>query len=144
MKQNMIAFVALLTMATFAGVAMAQTPAKPTAPGVTDKPSVSTAEKPKTEGPKVEKKEAPKAIRVSGTVVAYEVGKMIKVKGKDKEMAFELTGDTRVKGEIREGAKVTVRYKKEGDKRVATAITMASEKKVKEKKPTPAPAEKKS
>jgi len=143
MKKNVIAFVALLTMATFAGVSMAQTPAKPTAPTGTDKPSVSTTEKPKTEAPKVEKKETPKAIRVSGTVAAYETGKMIKVKGKDKEMAFDLTGDTRVKGDVKDGAKVTVMYKKEGDKMVATAITVVAKKKVEEKKPTPAPAEKK-
>ena len=144
MKQNMIAFVALLTLATFAGVVMAQTSAKPTASAVTDKPSVSAAEKPKTEGTKVEKKEAPKAIRVSGIVAAYEAGKMIKVKGKDKEMTFDLTGDTRVKGDVKDGTKVTVMYKKEGDKMVATAITVVAEKKVEEKKPTPAPAEKKS
>ena len=144
MKQNMIAFVALLTLATFAGVVIAQTPAKPTASAVTDKPSVSAAEKPKTEGPKVEKKEAPKAIRFSGIVAAYEAGKMIKVKDKDQEMAFDLTGDTKVKGEIKDGAKVTVVYKKEGDKMVATAITVVAEKKVEEKKPTSTPAEKKS
>jgi len=143
-KQNMIAFVALLTLATFAGVVMAQTSAKPTASAVTGKPSVSAAEKPKTEGTKVEKKEAPKAIRVSGIVAAYEAGKMIKVKGKDKEMAFDLTGDTRVKGDVKDGAKVTVMYKKEGDKMVATAITVVAKKKVEEKKPAPAPAEKKS
>jgi hypothetical protein len=144
MKQNMIAFVALLTLATFAGVVMAQTPVKPTASAVTDKPSVSAAEKPKTEGPKVEKKEAPKVIRFSGIVAAYEAGKVIKVKGKEKERAFDLTGDTRVKGDVKDGAKVTVMYKKEGDKTVATAITVVAEKKVEEKKPTPAPAEKKS
>jgi len=144
MKQNMIAFVALLTLATFAGVVMAQTPAKPTASAVTDKPSVSAVEKPKTEGPKVEKKEAPKAIKFSGIVAAYEAGKMINVKGKDKEMAFDLTGNTRVRGDVRDGAKVTVMYKKEGDKMVATAITVVAEKKVEEKKPAPAPAEKKS
>ena len=143
MKKNVIIFVALLTLSTFVGLAMAQTPAKPTAPAVTDKPSVSAAEKPKTEGPKVEKKEAPTAIRVSGTVAAYEAGKMIKVKGKDKEMAFDLTGDTRVKGDVKDGARVTVMYKKEGDKMIATAITVVAEKKVEEKKPTPAPAEKK-
>jgi hypothetical protein len=144
MKKNMFVLISLFIMATFAGVVMAQTQAKPTAPAVTDKPSVSTAEKAKTEGPKVEKKEAPKAIRVSGTVAAYEAGKMIKVKGKDKEMVFDLTGDTRVKGDAKDGAKVTVMYKKEGDKMVATAITVVAEKKVEEKKPTPAPAEKKS
>ena len=60
MKHNMIAFIALLTMATFAGAVMAQTPERPAAPAVTDKPSVSAAEKPKTEELKVEKKEAPR------------------------------------------------------------------------------------
>jgi hypothetical protein len=143
MKKNMIAFVALLAMITFAGVAMAQTPAKPTAPAVTDKSSVSTTEKPKAEGPNVEKKETPKAIRVSGTVEEYEAGKMIKVKDKDKEMAFDLTRDTKVKGDVKYGAKVTVMIKKEGDKLIATTITVVAEKKVEEKKPTPAPAEKK-
>jgi hypothetical protein len=77
-------------------------------------------------------------------VAAYEAGKMVKVKGKDKDMTFDLTGDTRVKGDVKDGAKVTVMYKKEGDKMVATAITVVAEKKVEEKKPTPAPAEKKS
>jgi len=144
MKKNMFVLISLFIIATFVGLVMAQTQAKPTTPAATDKPSVSAAEKAKTEGPKVEKKEAPKAIRVSGTVAAYESGKMIKMKGKDQEMAFDLTSDTRVKGEIRDGAKVTVMYKKEGDKMVATAITVVAEKKVEEKKPTPAPAEKKS
>jgi len=37
-----------------------------------------------------------------------------------------------------------VMYKKEGDKMVATAITVVAKKKVEEKKPAPAPAEKKS
>jgi hypothetical protein len=66
----MIAFIALLTMATFAGEIMAQTPERPAAPAVTDKPSVSAAEKPKTQESKVEKKETAKAIRVSKTVAA--------------------------------------------------------------------------
>jgi hypothetical protein len=58
-------------------------------------------------------------------------------------MAFDITGATNVKGEVKEGAKVTVTYKKDGDKMVATAITVAAEKKAEEKKPAPAPAEKK-
>jgi len=139
MKKNLVVLVALLTMVAFASVVMAQTPTKPA-----DKPVAPAAEKPKAGEPKAEKKEAPKAMEASGTVAAYEAGKMIKVKGKDKEMAFDLTGDTRVKGEIKDGAKVTVMYKKEGDKMVATTITAVAKKKVEEKKPTPAPAEKKS
>ena len=78
---------------------------------------------------------------VSGTVAAYQAGKAIRVKGKDKEMAFDVTSDTTVKGEVKEGANVTVSYKKDGDKMVATAITVAAEKKPEEKKS--APAEKK-
>jgi Cu/Ag efflux protein CusF len=74
-------------------------------------------------------------------VATYEAGKVMKVKSKEKEMVFDVTGDTKIKGEVKEGAKVTVMYKKEGDKMVATAITVAAGKKAEEKKP--APAEKK-
>lgn len=144
MKKNLIVLVALLTMVAFASGVMAQTPAKPAAPTATNKPAAPAAEKPKAEESKAEKKEVPKAMEASGTVAAYEAGKMIKVKGKDKEMAFGITGDTKVKGEVKEGAKVTVMFKKEGDKTVATAITVAAEKKPEEKKPATAPAEKKS
>ncbi len=137
MKKNLVVLVTLLTMVAFASVVMAQTPTKPA-----EKPVAPAAEKPKAGEPKAEKKEAPKAMEASGTVAAYETGKMIKVKGKDKEMAFDVTSDTKVKGEVREGAKVTVMFKKEGNKMVATAITVAAQKKAEEKKP--APAEKKS
>ena len=50
------------------------------------------------EKPKAEKKEAPKAMKASGTVAGYEAGKMIKVKGKDKETTFDVTGDTKSEG----------------------------------------------
>jgi len=60
---------------------------------------------------------------------------MIKMKGKDKEMAFDVTADTKVKGEVKEGAKATVTYKKEGDKMVATAISGPAPKKPKTEKP---------
>jgi len=141
MKKNLIALVALLTMVVFAGGAMAQTPAKPAEKPVTQAATDKSATPP-AEKPKVEKKEAPKAMEASGTVAAYESGKMIKVKGKDKEMAFDVTGGTKINGEVKEGANVTVMYKKDGDKMVATAITVAAAKKTEGKKP--APAEKKS
>ena len=124
MKKNLIILVALLTMVAFAGGAMAQGQTKPTAPAATEKSATPTTDK-----PKAEKKEATKAMEATGTVAAYEAGKMIKVKEKDKEMAFDLTADTQVKGEVKEGAKVTVMYKKDGDKTIATAITIATEKK---------------
>ena len=135
MKNILAVFVALLTLVAFGSVVMAQAPAKPAAPAT---------EKPKAETPKAEKKEAPKAMTASGTVASYEAGKTIKVKGKDKEMLFDVTGETNVKGDVKEGAKVTVKYKKDGGKMIATAITVAAEKKAEEKKPAPAPAEKKS
>ena len=70
-------------------------------------------------------------MKATGTVAAYEVGKMIKVKDKEKEMAFDLTAGTQVKGEVKEGAKVTVMFKKDGDKMVATAINVSTKKKEK-------------
>ena len=125
MKKSLIVFVALLTMAAFAGGAWAQGQTKPAAPAATEKPATQATEKPKAE------KETAKAMKATGTVAAYEAGKMIKVKGKEKEMAFDLTADTQVKGEVKEGAKVTVMYKKDGDKIVATVIHAGREKKEK-------------
>jgi uncharacterized protein YxeA len=121
MKKILTVLVVLLTLVAFSSGVMAQAPAKPAAPAATDKPKV--------ESPKAEKKEAPQTTEVSGTVAAYEAGKTIKVKGQDKEMTFEITGDTKVNGEVKVGAKATVMYKKVGDKMIATAITIATEKK---------------
>ncbi len=148
MKNILVVFVALLTLVAFGGVVMAQAPAKPAdkpaASATADKPTAPSAEKQKAETPKAGQKGAPKAMTASGTVAGYEAGKMIRVKEKDKEMAFDVTGDTNVKGEVKEGAKVTVMYKKDGDRMVATAITVAAGKKAEERKPAPGPAEKKS
>ena len=123
MKKSLIFLVAMLTTMAFAGGVMAQGQAKPAAPAATEKQA------PAPEKAKVEKEEATKAMKASGNVTAYEAGKVIKVKEKDKEMAFDITANTQVKGEVKDGAKVTVMYKKEGDKMVATAITAMVEKK---------------
>jgi hypothetical protein len=73
---------------------------------------------------------APKAMHFKGKVTAYEAGTMIKVKGaKEKEMTFDIAADAKIKGEVKEGAKVTVTYKKEGEKMVATSISAAAHKK---------------
>jgi len=114
MKRMLIAMVALLAIVAFASGAMAQAPAKPAEP----EKAAPAPEKAKAE-------KAPKAMKAIGTVAAYEAGKMITVKGKDKEMAFDVTGETMVKGEVKEGTKVTVMYKKDGDKRIATSISIA-------------------
>lgn len=112
--------VALLAMVAFASGAIAQAPAKPApapaAPAPAQAPEKSKMEKPKEAKP----------MKFGGTVAAYEAGKMIKVKGaKEKEMTFNVTADTKMKGEVKEGAKVTVMYKKEMDKMVATSISVA-------------------
>ena len=109
--------IALLAMVAFASGVIAQAPAK------TEKPAASAAPAP---APAAEKPKVAKPMKFGGTVAAYEAGKMIKVKGrKDKEMAFDVTGDTKMKGEVKEGAKVTVMYKKDGDKMTATSISVA-------------------
>lgn len=120
MKKFLVVLVALLAMVAFVSgvVAQEKKAEKPAAP--------AAAEKPKVEKPKV-----PKA---TGTVVAYEAGKTIKVKVKDKEMAFNIAADAKVKGEVKEGAKVTVTYKKEADKLIATAISVPAPKKPKAEK----------
>jgi Cu/Ag efflux protein CusF len=127
MKKILILMVALLTLIAFTGGAVAQAPAK------TEKPAAApekAAPAPAAEKPKVEKPKAVKSMKASGTVAAYEEGKMITVKGaKNKEWTFDVTPDTKLKGEIKEGAKVTVTYKKEGNKMVASAISVAKAKK---------------
>jgi len=127
MKKLFVVMIALFTMVAFAGSVMAQAPAKPAEPA---KPAAPAPEKAKAEKPK-----APKAMKAIGTVASYEAGKMITVKAKDKELTFDVTGDTKVKGEVKEGAKATVMYKKDGDKMMATSITVAPAKKAAEKKP---------
>ena len=107
MKKTLIVLVALFAMVAFVSVAMAQ-----------------------QETPQTQKTKAPKAMNFKGTVAAYEAGKMIKVKGaKEKEMTFDVAADAKIKGEVKEGAKVTVAYKKDGDKMVATSISVAGAKK---------------
>ncbi len=82
MKRILITMVALLAMVAFVSGVMAQAPKAAPAPApAAEKATAPAAEKPKAP----EKAKAPKAMKFSGTVAAYEAGKMIKVKGaKDK------------------------------------------------------------
>ena len=100
MKRALVIMIALLVTVAFAGGAIAQAPAKTEKPGAaspapekaTPAPGAEKAAKPEKDAAKP--KEA-KAMKASGTVAAYEAGKMIKVKGpKDKEWTFDVTGDT--------------------------------------------------
>lgn len=114
MKKTLIVLIALFAMVAFVSGVVAQ-------------------QKPET--PQSQKTKAPKAMHFKGTVAAYEAGKMIKVKGaKEKEMTFDVAADAKIKGEVKEGAKVTVMYKKDGDKMVATSISAAAPKKPKAEK----------
>jgi branched-subunit amino acid aminotransferase/4-amino-4-deoxychorismate lyase len=113
MKKVLIVLVALLAMVAFVSGVVAQEKKAEKAAAAADKPK------------------APKALKVTGAVAAYEAGKTITVKTKDKELAFDIAADAKVKGEVKEGAKVTVTYKKDGDKMVATAISVAAAKKAK-------------
>ncbi len=124
MKKFLVVLIALFAMVAFVSGVVAQQ--KEEAPA---------------QAPKAEKPKAPKAMHFKGTVAAYEAGKTITVKGaKEKEMTFDVAADAKIKGEVKEGAKVTVTYKKEDDKMVASAISAhhtkkhKTEKKVEEKK----------
>jgi len=142
MKRTLVVMVALLAMVAFASGVMAQAPAKTEKPAAVAPAPAPEKAKPAAEKPKTSK---PKAMTFKGAVSGYEMGKMIKVKGsKDKEMTFDVTGETKMKGVVKEGAKVTVTYKKDGDKMIATNIAGPAEKKPpKKEKAAEKPPEKK-
>ena len=80
---------------------------------------------------------APQAGKVTGTVTAFiaanqadKTAGTISVKdAKDKVWAFDVLADTKITGEVKKEAKVTVAYKKEGGKTSATSITVIAMKK---------------
>ena len=116
MKRAMVVMVALLAMVAFVSGVMAQAPAQT---------------------------KKPKALKFGGAVVGYEAGKMIQVKrDSGTEMTFSITKNTQMQGEVKEGAKATVTYKKDGDKMVATAIAVAPGKKPPKNAPETAPEKK--
>src|SRR4030042_4143687 len=121
MKKTLIVLVALLAMVAFVSVAVAQKAEQ----GKTTTTTTTTT---------TEKAKVPNALKVTGAVVAYEAGKTIKIKTKAKELAFDIAADATIKGEVKEGAKATVIYKKEGDRMVATGLTVAAAKKPKAEK----------
>ncbi|MGE5252803.1 MAG: hypothetical protein ACM3N7_02480 [Planctomycetaceae bacterium] len=131
MKRVLVLAIALLTIMAFASGVLAQAPAKTTGPA---SEKMAPAPKATAEKPKAEK---PKSMKATGKVAAYEAGKMIKVKAKNKEMTFDIAADAKIKGEIKDGAKVTVMYKKEGDMMVATSISGPAPKKEAPKKEAP-------
>ncbi len=124
--------VALLAMVAFAGMVLAQAPAQ------TEKPAGPASEKVAPAKAEKAKPKAAKTRKYAGTVAVYEAGKMIIVKdAKGKEMTFDIAADAKVKGQVKEGAKVNVRYKKDGDRMVATSISGPAPKKAAPKKEAP-------
>ena len=112
MKKTLIVLIALFAMVAFVSGVVAQ-----------------------QQTPQSQKHKAPGITYFKGTVMAYEAGKMIKVKGaKGKEVTLDIAPDAVIKGEVKEGAKVKVMYKKDGDKMVATSISAPAPKKPKAEK----------
>jgi hypothetical protein len=80
---------------------------------------------------------APQAGKVTGMVTAYlaasqadKTAGTISVKdAKAKNWAFDVLPDTKITGEVKKDAKVTVAYKKEGGKTTATSIAVVAVKK---------------
>jgi hypothetical protein len=116
--KKLVLLVALLTVVAFASSVMAQAPAKPAG---TAAPAAAPADKPKAEKPATFK----------GSVVKVdEAAKAVVVKGKKEEKTFavdEMTKitkgkDTLALADLKAEMAVTVSYKKDGDKMVASAI----------------------
>ena len=143
--KKLILLVALLTMVAFVSGVMAQqkpapAPAKPAgtaAPAPAPAPAAEKAAKPAPEKPV-------KAEKYSGKVEKVdEAAKAFVVKGKKEEKTFGINDKTKITrggkdmpfADLKKGMNVSVEYKKDGDKMVATAIKTSA--------PKAAPAEKK-
>lgn len=141
--------VSLLTLVVLAfGVVAQQKPAmpeKPAMPGMPGMPAVPATPAPPTVPGKPEM-EKMMMQRFSGTIARVdEMGKMIDVKGRikkeEKTMTFAIDDKAKItKGkeemkmaDLKEGTRVSVEYKKEGDKMIATAIKLSVPKAAKEK-----------
>ncbi|MGE5252572.1 MAG: hypothetical protein ACM3N7_01310 [Planctomycetaceae bacterium] len=106
-----------LAAATFGALAMPQERSPQTPPPVTEKS-------------KAEKAKVSKSRRAYGIVIAYEAGKMIKLKGKKgQDWVFAITPGAKIKGEVKEGGNVGVVYRKEDDKMLTTSISVTPSKK---------------
>ena len=65
----------------------------------------------------------------SGTISKVEADKLVlarKVRGKERDTTFQLNAQTKKEGELKAGEKVTVRYKIENGKDVATMVSASS------------------
>ena len=139
--KKLILVVALLTMVAFVSGVMAQ--GKPAPTPAPAKPAVTAAPAPAKPA---------KAEKYSGTVDKVdEAAKAIVIKGKKDEKTIVIDEKTKITksgkemafADLKKGMNVSVEYKKDGDKMVATAVKAAAPKAAKEKaeKPAEKPAE---
>jgi hypothetical protein len=66
--------------------------------------------------------------QTSGVVKSFSADSLVvahKVSGKEQDISFVLNADTKKEGDLKDGAKVTVHYKMEGGKNIATIVTVA-------------------
>jgi hypothetical protein len=88
------------------------------------------AEKPAPEKMMEKKEMKPKMMSFSGEVTNMDMmAKMMTVKGKKGEMTFDMTG-AKMKGEMKAGDKVTVKYMEKEGKMMASSVMMAGGKKM--------------
>ena len=70
-----------------------------------------------------------KALKASGTVLTYDPAAMIVIKtSKGKEMHFDLAANAKVGSKVDRGSMVTVTYKKQGQKLVASSVAVSTKK----------------
>jgi hypothetical protein len=68
-------------------------------------------------------------LKASGTVLTYDPGAMIVIKtSKGQEMHFNLAANAKVGSKVDRGSMVTVTYKKQGQKLVASAVAVSTKK----------------
>jgi hypothetical protein len=137
--KKLVLLVALLTVVAFASSVMAQAPAKPAG---TAAPAAAPADKPKADKP-ADKPKADKPATFKGSVVKVdEAAKAVVVKGKeektfavDEKTKITKGKDTLALADLKAEMAVTVSYKKDGDKMVASAIKADAPKASKADKP---------
>jgi hypothetical protein len=70
-----------------------------------------------------------KVLKASGTVLAYDPGAMVVIKtAQGKEMHFDLAANAKVGSKVDRGSKVTVSYKKQGQKLLASSVALSTKK----------------
>ena len=129
-KASLIALTLTIGVA-FATAGFAEAPAgKPAATTPSKAPASAPVKKPVVERKAPEKKGAKaKTHGYTGDVIKVDtMAKTIVVKGNKDEMTFDV-GMARMKGEAREGDKVTVKYTEKEGKMLASSVTKATEKK---------------